>query len=88
MENTENNQTEAASDLSASTGSDLCDAAEKLHEAFYTMLRDWRDGDFELPRYAELHMNAMESRAIRLGQVIYSIQNAESGRGEAVDPTR
>lgn len=72
---TDNEQPEA-SDLSVSAGSDLCDAAEKLHEAFYTMLRDWRDGDFELPRYAELHMNAMESRAIRLGQVIYSIQNA------------
>ena len=67
----------ASKALTDSTGSDLCDAAEKLHEAFYTMLRDWRDGDFELPRYAELHMNAMESRAIRLGQVIYSIHNGE-----------
>ena len=75
---TNDNEKPAASDLSESAGPDLCDAAEKLHEAFHTMLRDWRDGDFELPRYAELHMNAMESRAIRLGQVIYSIKNSEN----------
>ena len=82
---TSNNQYEdqnasAVRDCPDSAGSDLCDAAENLHEAFFTMFRDWRDGDFELPRYAELHMNAMESRAIRLGQVIYSLQNVEMDR--------
>ncbi len=54
----------------------IAEAADKLHQAFYTMKHDWKNGDFELPRLAEIHMAAIESRALDLGKLLFSRQNS------------
>lgn len=56
----------------------LADYADQLHGAFYTMKHDWKGGDFELPRYAEIHMEAMEQKALQLGKLLYAIQNSQA----------
>lgn len=54
----------------------IAEAADKLHQAFYTMKHDWKSGDFELPRIAEIHMEAIESKALELGKLLFRRQNA------------
>ena len=34
------------------------------------MLKDWRDGDFELPRLAEIHMAAIEEKYREVGKAL------------------
>ena len=54
----------------------ITEAAKDLHAAFFVMLHDWRDGDFDLPPLARIHMEAMESKAIELGRLLFRQQNA------------
>ena len=56
----------------------IAEAADKLHQAFYTMKHDWKSGDFELPRLAEIHMDAIESKALELGKLLFRRQNDKS----------
>jgi hypothetical protein len=37
-------------------------AAKDLHLAIAVMLKDWRDGDFELPRLAQIHISCIEEK--------------------------
>jgi hypothetical protein len=34
-------------------------------------MRDWKDGDFDLPTLAVIHMHAMEDKAIELGKLLF-----------------
>ena len=47
------------------------EAAKDLHAAFFVMRHDWKDGDFDLPPLARIHMEAMERKAIELGQLLF-----------------
>jgi hypothetical protein len=49
----------------------LFNAAQDLHAAFFVMMRDWKDGDFDLPTLAVIHMHAMEDKAIELGKLLF-----------------
>ena len=53
----------------------ITEAAKDLHAAFYAMRLDWKDGDFDLPPLARIHMEAMESKAIELGRLISEESN-------------
>ena len=61
-------------------------AADKLHQAFYTMKHDWNSGDFTLPRIAEIHMAAIESKALELGRLLYK-HKAKHSRQRSDDAT-
>ena len=52
------------------------EAAKDLHAAFFVMRHDWKDGDFDLPPLARIHMEAMESKAIELGRLLLRQQNS------------
>ena len=52
------------------------EAANDLHAAFFVMRHDWKDGDFDLPPLARIHMEAMECKAIELGKLLFRQQNA------------
>jgi hypothetical protein len=54
----------------------IATAAGELHSAVFTMLRDWRDGDFKLPSLAVIHMEGIEAKAVELGKVLFRRQNA------------
>lgn len=54
----------------------IAEASNQLHEAFFVMRHDWKDGDFDLPPLARIHMEAMECKAIELGKLLFQ-QNAE-----------
>ena len=56
----------------------IAEASDKLHQAFYTMKHDWKSGDFELPRLAEIHMAAIESKALELGKLLFRRQNSQA----------
>ena len=56
----------------------ITEAAKDLHAAFFVMRRDWKDGDFDLPQLAIIHMEAMESKAIELGRLLFRQQNQPS----------
>lgn len=45
-------------------------SADRLHQAIAVMLKDWRDGDFELPRLAEIHMGAIEEKYREVGRAL------------------
>ena len=47
------------------------EAANDLHAAFFVMRHDWKDGDFDLPPLARIHMEAMECKAIELGKLLF-----------------
>jgi hypothetical protein len=47
------------------------EAANDLHAAFFTMRHDWKNGDFNLPPLARIHMEAMECKAIELGKLLF-----------------
>ena len=47
------------------------EAANDLHSAFFVMRHDWKDGDFDLPPLARIHMEAMECKAIELGKLLF-----------------
>ena len=47
------------------------EAANDLHAAFFVMLRDWKDGDFDLPPLARIHMESMEGKASELGKLLF-----------------
>lgn len=49
----------------------LAKTADELHSAIFTMLRDWRDGDFKLPTLAKIHMEGIEIKAVELGKVLF-----------------
>lgn len=51
------------------------EAANDLHAAFFVMRHDWKDGDFDLPPLARIHMEAMECKAIELGKLLFRRQN-------------
>jgi len=55
----------------------ITEAAKDLHAAFFVMRHDWKDGDFDLPPLARIHMEAMECKAIELGKLLFRQQNAE-----------
>lgn len=55
----------------------IADAADELHDAVFTMLRDWRDGDFKLPKLAAIHMEGIESKAVELGKVLFRRPNVK-----------
>lgn len=59
-------------------------AAADMHQAFYTMKHDWESGDFELPRLAEVHMNAIEDKALALGKLLRRAQNKPSPAPQSV----
>jgi hypothetical protein len=48
----------------------LLTSAERLHLAISTMLKDWKDGDFVLPRLAEIHMEAVREKYLEVGQAL------------------
>lgn len=48
----------------------LLTSAERLHEAIAVMLKDWKDGDFELPRYAEIHMENIREKHQDVGKAL------------------
>ena len=52
------------------------EAANDLHAAFFVMRHDWKDGDFDLPPLARIHMEAMECKAIELGKLLFRQQDA------------
>lgn len=45
-------------------------SADRLHQAIAVMLKDWRDGDFKLPRLAEIHMAAIEEKYREVGKAL------------------
>ncbi len=45
-------------------------AADELHLAISVMLKDWRDGDFALPRLAEIHMGIIEEKYRAVGMAL------------------
>ncbi len=45
-------------------------SADRLHQAIAVMLKDWRDGDFALPRLAEIHMAAIEDKYREVGKAL------------------
>ena len=45
-------------------------SADRLHQAIAVMLKDWRDGDFALPRLAEIHMAAIEEKYREVGKAL------------------
>ena len=47
------------------------EAANDLHAAFFGMRHDWKDGDFDLPPLARIHMEVMECKAIELGKLLF-----------------
>ena len=49
----------------------LREAANDLHAAFFVMNRDWKDGDFELPTLAIIHMDSMAGKASELGKLLF-----------------
>lgn len=53
-------------------------AAADMHQAFYTMKHDWKSGDFELPRLAEIHMAAVEDKALVVGRLLFRVQDKPS----------
>ncbi len=55
----------------------LAKTADELHGAIFTMLRDWRDGDFKLPPLAKIHMEGIKVKAVELGKVLFRRQNAQ-----------
>jgi hypothetical protein len=56
--------------LGAAGGSDLYAAADTLHLSIATMLKDWRDGDFALPKLATIHMQKIEEDYRALGKAL------------------
>ena len=60
----------------------ITEAAKDLHAAFFVMRHDWKDGDFDLPPLARIHMDAMESKAIELGRLLFRQQNAGLSHGD------
>jgi hypothetical protein len=56
----------------------IATAADELHGAVFTMLRDWRDGDFKLPSLAVIHMEGIEIKAVELGKLLFRMQNSQA----------
>lgn len=63
------------------------EAAQDLHAAFFVMRHDWKDGDFDLPPLARIHMEAIESKALDLGKLLFRRQNAKSAGTDASEET-
>lgn len=63
----------------------LAKTADELHGAIFTMLRDWRDGDFNLPPLAKIHMEGIEAKAVELGKVLFRQQNDKGLARRALD---
>lgn len=61
------------------TDTELFRSAEKLHLYISVMLKDWKDGDFALPRLAEIHMEQIREGYRALGKAL----NAELSRPAA-----
>lgn len=49
----------------------LLKPADNLHSAIATFLKDWNDGDFDLPRLAEIHVEGIREKYLELGKAIY-----------------
>jgi hypothetical protein len=62
-------------------------SAKYLHAAFFVMHRDWKDGDFDLPPLARIHMEAMESKAIELGRLLFRQHSAIEALADNAAPT-
>ena len=45
-------------------------SSDRLHQAIAVMLKDWREGDFALPRLAEIHMAAIEEKYREVGKAL------------------
>ena len=53
----------------------ITEAAKDLHAEFFVMLHCWKDGLFDLPPLATIHMEAMEGKAIDLGKLLFRRNN-------------
>jgi hypothetical protein len=51
----------------------LREAGDKLHLRIAVMLKDWRDGDFSLPRLACIHMQMIEENYRELGKALATV---------------
>lgn len=50
-------------------------ASDRIHETISVMLKDWRDGDFDLPMPAIIHMEKLEEDYRSLGKALYAHAN-------------
>lgn len=48
----------------------LLTSAERLHEAIAVFLKDWKDGDFELPRLAQIHVENIREKYQDVGKAL------------------
>lgn len=48
----------------------LLTSAERLHLAISVMIKDWKAGDFVLPRLAEIHMEAVREKYLEVGMAL------------------
>ncbi len=48
----------------------LVNASQKLNASIFTMIQDWRDGDFVLSRLAAIHIDIIEERVLNVTKLI------------------
>lgn len=49
----------------------LLGPANDLHAVIGTFIKDFEDGDFALPGYAEIHVRIIKEKYLTLGKAIY-----------------
>ena len=66
---------------------ELLEKADEAHQAFFTMRRDWKSCDFELPPLAIIHMEEITEKMKEMGKVLFSLENDQGlGRREEIPP--
>ena len=61
---------EKASTKTADKSSEFISTVDNLHSSIAVMLHDWRDGDFELPTLAKLHVLNIEKSYREVGKLL------------------
>jgi hypothetical protein len=53
----------------------VANRAMDLHLAISVFLKDYKDGDFELPELAQIHVREIKRKYTDMGKALYPIQN-------------
>lgn len=65
----------------------LLTSSERLHEAIAVMLRDWKDGDFQLPELARIHMENVREKYQDVGKALkFGEESFEKFQREILEP--
>lgn len=66
----------------------LLTSSERLHQAVAVMLKDWKDGDFVLPKLAAIHMENVREKYREVGRALLAGERSFAEFQRTIDAAR